>query len=116
MISYLEQQFPDFDVPLRVSVTGCPNSCAHYQICDIGFVGDLVKTPNGPKEGYRIYLGGHLGDGYVFGRELEKKIFADEIKFYVERMTRAYLERREPAEDFQQFIKRHAVEELEAFA
>lgn len=116
LIEHLEAAFPNFKEPLRISVTGCPNSCAHYQICDVGFVGDLIKTPTGPKEGYRVFLGGHLGNNYSFGRELEKKIFADDAKNYVEQLTRVFLERRDADEDFQAFIKRQSIEELEAMA
>ncbi len=114
LIEYLEQQLPGFNVPLRISVTGCPNSCAHYQVCDIGFVGDFLTTPEGKREAYRVYLGGHLGDGYTFGRELRKKIPAEEIKYYVEALARTYIERRNGAGDsFQAFIARHTTEELE---
>ncbi len=114
LIAHLEQQLPGFNTPLRISVTGCPNSCAHYQVCDIGLVGDFITTPEGKQEAYRIYLGGHLGDGYTFGRELERKIPAVEIKFYIERLARAYLSRRDGAGDsFQRFIARHTTTELE---
>lgn len=114
LIEHLESALPDFKVPFRISVTGCPNSCAHYQICDIGFVGDFLRTPEGKKEAYRVYLGGHLGGDYAFGRELNKKIAAEEIKFYVERLAHDYLARREREdESFQDFIARHSVEELE---
>ena len=114
LIEYLERVLPEFKVPLRISVTGCPNSCAHYQVCDIGFVGDFINTPGGKKEAYRVYLGGHLGDGYTFGRELDQKIPADEIKFYVEQLARAYLQSRHgEGESFQAFIARHSIEELE---
>lgn len=117
MVEHLERSLPDFNAPLRVSVTGCPNSCAHYQICDVGFVGDLIKTPDGPREAFRVFLGGHLGTDYSFGRELEKKIFADDAKFYVERLTRAYLDQRAtPDESFQQFIKRQDAAQLEVLA
>ncbi|HVF87510.1 MAG TPA: nitrite/sulfite reductase [Pyrinomonadaceae bacterium] len=117
IIAHLEEHFPTFDSPFRISVTGCPNSCAHYQVCEIGLVGDHITTPEGKKEAYRIYLGGHLGDGYSFGRELDRKVPADEIKFYIERLTRVYLERRGDREEkFPTFIARHTAEELEALA
>jgi sulfite reductase (ferredoxin) len=114
LIDHLERVLPDFQTPFRISVTGCPNSCAHYQVCDIGFVGDFLNTPAGKIEAYRIYLGGHLGDGYRFGRELENKIPAEEIKLYVERLARRFLAGRlSKSESFQEFIARHSIEELE---
>ena len=118
LIEHLERVLPGFTTPFRISVTGCPNSCAHYQVCDIGLVGDFLNTPEGKIEAYRVYLGGHLGEGYEFGRELNRKIPAEEIKFYVERLLRQYLDRRKyaPEESFQNYISRHTVEELEALA
>jgi sulfite reductase (ferredoxin) len=114
LIEHLERALPYFNVPLRISVTGCPNSCAHYQVCDIGFVGDFINTPAGKAEAYRVYLGGHLGDGHAFGRELSQKIPAEELKYYVESLARTYLARRNGAGDsFQAFIARHTTEELE---
>lgn len=114
LIEHLEAALPGFAVPLRISVTGCPNSCAHYQVCDIGFVGDFINTPEGKKEAYRVYLGGHLGDGYAFGREIQRKIPAEQIKFYVELLARGYLQRRTSEhESFQDYIARHSTEELE---
>lgn len=115
LIEHLECALPEFMDPFRISVTGCPNSCAQYQVCDIGFVGDFLNTPNGKVEAYRVYLGGHLGDGYTFGRELNRKIPAEKIKFYAERLLRDYLSgRRSAQETFQSFIARQSTEELEA--
>ncbi len=114
LIDYLEEVLPKFETPLRISVTGCPNSCAHYQVCDIGLVGDFVNTPEGKKEAFRVFLGGHLGSGYTFGRKLKIKVPAEEVKFYVEQLARIYLKRRlSAAETFQDFIARHSEEELE---
>lgn len=114
LIAHLENVFPNFNEPFRISVTGCPNSCAHYQVCDIGFVGDFLNTPKGKIEAYRVYLGGHLGENYAFGRELDHKIPATEIKFYAERLVGKYLELRlSEKESFQTFLGRKSVEELE---
>ncbi|MCU1287829.1 MAG: nitrite and sulphite reductase 4Fe-4S region [Acidobacteria bacterium] len=114
LIEHLETSLRGFDSPFRISVTGCPNSCAHYQICDIGFVGDFINTPEGKVEAFRVYLGGHLGDGYAFGKKLKRKILAGEIKLYVERLAREFLEkRRSEAETFQDYLARHTIEELE---
>lgn len=114
LIKHLEKVFPDFKEPFRISVTGCPNSCAHYQICDIGFVGDFLKTEAGKIKAFRVFLGGHLGENYTFGRELNHKVPAPEIKFYAERLVRKYLELRlSENESFQDFLARKSVEELE---
>lgn len=114
IIDYLERVFPDFAAPLRISVTGCPNSCAHYQVCDIGLVGDFVNTPAGKEDAFRVYLGGHLGEGYRFGRKLNLKVPAREINSYLAGLVKIFLARRlDDAETFQAFLKRHTDEELE---
>lgn len=115
LVSHLESTLSGFGSPFRISVTGCPNSCAHYQVCDIGFVGDFLNTPNGKAEAFRVYLGGHLGDGYSFGRKLKRKILATDIKYYVERLAKEFLEKRnDESESFQDYLARHSVVELEA--
>jgi sulfite reductase (ferredoxin) len=117
LIEHLERVLPDFKVPFRISVTGCPNSCAHYQVCDIGLVGDFLNTPEGKIEAYRVYLGGHLGHGYSFGRELKKKIPATDLKLYIERLVRSFLAgRTDPQESFQAFLACYTVEQLEMLA
>ena len=35
----LERRLPDFDTPITINVNGCPNSCARFQVADIGFKG-----------------------------------------------------------------------------
>lgn len=116
IIEHLETALPEFTVPLRISVTGCPNSCAHYQVCDIGLVGDVLQSPQGKRDAFRVYLGGHLGNGHTFGRELDVKIPVEEAKHYVERVVRIYLDQRDgTSESFQNFIARHDVAALNAF-
>lgn len=116
IIEYLETALPDFTVPLRISVTGCPNSCAHYQVCDIGLVGDVLQSPEGKRDAFRVYLGGHLGNGHAFGRELDVKIPVEEAKHYVERVVRTYLDSRQGMdESFQNFIARHDLAALNTF-
>src|SRR6185437_14689458 len=39
----LEKRLPDFDTPITVNVNGCPNSCARFQVADIGFKGMVGK-------------------------------------------------------------------------
>ena len=40
----LEQRLPDFDTPITINVNGCPNSCARFQVADIGFKGIVQKA------------------------------------------------------------------------
>ena len=48
ILQYLEEKV-QIDTPIMVSVTGCPNSCAQYQISDIGLTGSSSVRSGVPK-------------------------------------------------------------------
>jgi sulfite reductase beta subunit-like hemoprotein len=60
VLNYLEERV-ELDEPLFISVTGCPNSCAQYQIADIGLHGVPTKYQGERVDGYHVLLGGRLG-------------------------------------------------------
>ena len=45
----LEDRLPDFDEDVRIHVNGCPNSCARFQVADIGLMSALRVRPDGTK-------------------------------------------------------------------
>jgi len=104
----LERRLGSLDSPITVHINGCPNSCARIQVADIGLKGQLVPGPGGDQvEGYQVHLGGGLGLDAGFGRKLRgHKVTAEELPDYVERVARAYLAGREPAERFAQWVAR----------
>jgi sulfite reductase beta subunit-like hemoprotein len=56
---------------LRISASGCPNSCAQHQIADIGLSGAKVRVGDAVVDGYQVYLGADLDRhelGEVVGR------------------------------------------------
>jgi sulfite reductase (ferredoxin) len=62
---------------LRVSASGCPNSCAQHQIADIGLSGAKVRVGEDVVEGYQVYLGADLDChelGEVVGRVGEEHL------------------------------------------
>jgi sulfite reductase (ferredoxin) len=104
----LEKRLPDFDTPITINVNGCPNSCARFQIADIGFKGIVQKNADGEDtEAFQIHLGGQLGSEAAFGRKFRGlKVTAEEAPDYAERVLRGYLERREAAESFAAYVAR----------
>jgi len=90
LISHLENKFPDFDKPISIAVSGCPNGCSHPHIVDIGLIGTKIKTEKGRVEGYEIHLGGNLhGEkGSKFAEKNGDKIPATEIFEYVENLIK----------------------------
>lgn len=62
---------------LRVSVSGCPNSCAQHQIADIGLAGSKVRVNGVTSDGYQVHLGADLDQhltGDVVGRVADRDL------------------------------------------
>lgn len=114
LVAELEDRLPTFDQPLTINVNGCPNSCARFQVADIGFKGSLVTDDNGETvEGFQVHLGGSLGPDSNFGRKLRAhKVTADEMPDYIERVTGKFLAEREPDESFAEWTARAEEAEL----
>ncbi len=99
----LDRRLPGFDTPISINVNGCPNSCARFQIADIGLKGSIVDGG----EGFQVHLGGSLGNDPAFGRKLRGlKVTADGLTDYVERILRNYLADRAEGEQFATWARR----------
>eukprot|EP00891_Asterochloris_glomerata_P008527 jgi/Astpho2/8527/Aster-05562 len=77
LIQKLEEQL-EFDRPVRIHWTGCPNSCGQAQVADIGLMGGPAKMDGKAVEGVRIFLGGSIGEGPALANEFEKGIPCEE--------------------------------------
>jgi sulfite reductase (ferredoxin) len=103
----LEKRLPDFDTPITINVNGCPNSCARFQVADLGFKGMVQKTPDGDVDAFQVHLGGQMGTEAEFGKKFRGlKVTADEIPDYAERVLRGYLDRRGEGESFAAYVSR----------
>src|SRR5215472_6049149 len=99
----LDKRLPDFDTPISINVNGCPNSCARFQLADIGLKGSIVDG----EEGFQVHLGGSLGADPAFGRKIRGlKVTADALPDYVERLLRSYLDDRAEGEQFAAWVRR----------
>ncbi|HZE49436.1 MAG TPA: nitrite/sulfite reductase, partial [Jatrophihabitantaceae bacterium] len=104
----LERRLPDFDTPITINVNGCPNSCARFQVADIGFKGIVTRGADGSdQEAFQVHLGGQLGAQAAFGRKFRGlKVAAGEAPDYAERILRGYLDRRADGETFATYVAR----------
>ena len=103
----MERRLPEFDTPITINVNGCPNSCARFQVADIGFKGMVQKTADGDIEAFQVHLGGQMGTEAEFGRKFRGlKVTAEEAPDYIERVLRGYLERRKGDEAFAAYVSR----------
>lgn len=93
LAKHLHKKFPDFDETVSISVNGCPNSCAHPHIVDIGLLGAKFKDENGETvSGFEIVLGGTLeGDKSRFGEKMNLKVKPQEVNTTVEHIIASYI-------------------------
>jgi sulfite reductase (ferredoxin) len=104
----LERRLPGFAQPVTINVNGCPNSCARFQVADIGLKGSVQPGPDGADvEVFQVHLGGHLGAESALGRKFRGlKVTADDAADYVERVLRGFSERRAAGETFAAYVAR----------
>jgi ferredoxin-nitrite reductase len=95
------------DVPVRLHMIGCPNSCGQRQIADIGMQG--VRLRNEKKElveAYEIYVGGTLENGGQFNQKLTGKVPADQLAEVLKQLLVFFKNGRNPGESFFDFVER----------
>jgi len=90
---YLENRFPTFAEPVTISVNGCPNSCAHPCIADIGLSGAAFSREGKRCRGFELLVGGRLeGDGSMFSKRSAIFLTHDEIPRFLESVVESYLQ------------------------
>jgi sulfite reductase (ferredoxin) len=114
----LDRRFPGFDEELRIHVNGCPNSCARFQVADIGLMSALMPRPDGTRsDAFLVHLGGTMGDDGALGRKAKGvKIYAEDAADYLEELVRRYLRARSDGDTFSSYVNRLAADQLARFA
>jgi sulfite reductase (ferredoxin) len=114
----LEARLPTFTEDVRIHVNGCPNSCARFQVADIGLMSALRARPDGTKsDAFLVHLGGTMGEGAAFGRKVKGvKIYAEDAADYLELLLRRYEQQRDAADTFSSFVNALDAEALARFA
>jgi sulfite reductase beta subunit-like hemoprotein len=112
--SQLEAEL-NLDEPIRISVTGCPNSCGQHHICDVGLEGSLVTVDGIKQEAFQVFLGGGVGNTESFGRRVGNRIPAKRLSQSLAALFRRYKALRSHGESFQDFCQRHSDDDLAAF-
>lgn len=104
---YLDEEV-SLDVPVRLHMVGCPNSCGQRQIADIGLQGIKMKSrqKTGLVDAFEIYVGGTLqGDGH-FNEKLKGKIEAEYLAPVLREFLLHFKETKQPGENFHDYYQR----------
>ena len=91
---------------LSIKISGCPNSCGHHHIADIGFYGNVRKIGEQQAPYYQLLLGGKVdASGVRFGRQI-LSVPARPIPAIVREVLLFYREDRQPGESFNAWVTR----------
>ncbi|MCI0530034.1 MAG: hypothetical protein L0Y56_21540, partial [Nitrospira sp.] len=115
IISHLESTLGKDVEDLRIYLDGCPHACGAHWVGDMGLQGTTARSPQGEKmEAYDIFLGGGLGSKPLIGKAVGRRIPADQVKYYLERLIRAYQSYLVEGNSisFQEFCLKHTDEQL----
>jgi sulfite reductase (ferredoxin) len=115
----LERRMPGFDEEIRIHVNGCPNSCARFQVADVGLMSALKVRPDGTRsDAFLVHLGGGVGEHAAFGRKAKGvKIYAEDVADYVQLLIGRYLRQRRPEQaSFGDFVTSLDDERFASFA
>jgi sulfite reductase (ferredoxin) len=114
----LAARLPGFEEDLRIHVNGCPNSCARFQVADIGLMSALQPRMDGTRsDAFLVHLGGTLGEDGTFGRKVKGvRVFAEDTADYLETLLTRYEHRKRLDDTFAAFVARLDDDELQRFA
>ena len=91
---------------LRIKISGCPNSCGHHHIADIGFYGNVRKIGNQQAPYYQLMLGGRVdANGVRFARQI-LSVPARPIPAIIRELLAFYKSDRRTGEDFSSWVGR----------
>ena len=100
------------EMPLSVKISGCPNSCGHHHIADIGCFGVAVKVGQRHVPCYQLLVGGGTASGAArFGERL-LRVPAQRTPEAIARLVRFYAEQQQPNERFSAFVDRVGLEAM----
>ena len=105
LIDYLEKEI-QLDTPIKIAISGCPNSCSQYQAADIGLRGGLTRIGDETVEAYDFFVGTRMGEEPSLSQRIRKAVPADEIGPVIAEMLRAYMRDRKNGETFQEYSLR----------
>lgn len=120
ILKYLEEKI-GLDSPIMLSISGCPNSCAQYQVADIGLTGTKSQWEGQKVDAYDLCVGGRFGENPEFVRPLFEKVPSPIIHRQIEGVVSAYMANRvnpvnDEPETFRDFIDRIELEQLRTWS
>jgi sulfite reductase (ferredoxin) len=108
LVEELEARIPEFDQPLKLNVTGCPNACGQHWIADIGLEGKKIKHEGKLVDAYYFCVGGAVGEHARISRQIGFRCAAEDVPEAIERLLKTYLATRDANENLRAYFARHS--------
>jgi sulfite reductase (ferredoxin) len=100
---------------LNIKISGCPNGCGQHHVASIGFTGASIKVGEHTIPAYIPHVGGVFEGGQVaFGKRLKLRLPSKRVPDAIERWIGQYEANREQGEEWNAYLERVDVAELEA--
>jgi sulfite reductase (ferredoxin) len=100
---------------LNIKISGCPNGCGQHHVASIGFTGASIKVGEHTIPAYIPHVGGVFEGGDVqFGTRLKLRLPSKRVPDAIERWIKQYEANRNEGEEWNEFLARVGVAELEA--
>lgn len=97
---------------IRINISGCPNSCGHHHLGDIGFSGGAIANDDGVIPHYFMYLGGYpYEESAVLGNAIAK-IPSINVPDVVDKILSIYNQEKLDNESFRDFINRVGLDRI----
>lgn len=93
VLELLDERFGEDVNPLKIFMDGCPHSCAHHWVGDIGLQGTTTTLPGTGKrvEAYDVTLRGGLGVDAAIGKPLLRRVPTDDLDGVLVNLVGAWL-------------------------
>jgi sulfite reductase beta subunit-like hemoprotein len=92
---------------IGIKISGCPNSCSHSVVADIGLIGRVRMLHQTCTECYKIVAGGGGGKNSRLAVTLASAVPADQTPQAIEWLIREYQRCRDSGMSFGDFVKAH---------
>jgi sulfite reductase beta subunit-like hemoprotein len=100
---------------LNIKISGCPNGCGQHHVASIGFTGASIKVGEHTIPAYIPHVGGVFEGGDVeFGTRLKLRLPSKRVPDAIERWIGQYEANRNDGEEWNEYLARVGVAELEA--
>ena len=105
LVAYLEDRFPNFEETISINLSGCPNSCSHPHLSNLGFIGCKVKDEDGVHTGFEFIAGGNLnGDDSSFAQKTGVRVKSDDLQFFIGDLIEEYQKVQSEYTNFDEYL------------